>query len=158
MPALEAVFDGFAAVVAVEIGAAFPRYVRLLHLDLDRRTWGDGLPMMMALGIELEAAVVEQFRRQDDLPLHAPTPRYAQTNIAFFDVDDQPVLVPAHRAWADLQAVALLGCIAHAALGHDPARALAIKRNVEAAMVDRNIAARFLVIRRKDAADKAYDR
>lgn len=158
MPALEAVFDGFAAMVAVEIGAAFPRYVRLLHLDLDRCPWGNGLPMVTALRIQLETAVVEQFGRQYDLALHPPTPWDAQTDIALFDVDDQPVLVPTHRAWSDLQAVALLGCFAHAPLGHDPARALAIKRDVKAAMVDGDIAARLLVIRRKDAADKAYDR
>ena len=102
MPALEAVFDGFAAMVAVEIGAAFPRYVGLLHLDLDRCPWGDGLPMVVTLGIELEAAVVEQFRRQYDLALHPAAPRYAETDVTLFDVNDQPVLVPPHRAWPDL--------------------------------------------------------
>ncbi len=139
MPALEAVFDGFAAMVAVEIGAAFPRYVRLLHLDFDRRPRGDSLPMVTALRIQLEAAVIEQFGRQYDLALHPAAPGNAQTDIAFFNVDDQPVLVPPHRAWPDLQTIAFLPCVANAPFGHDPARALAIKRDVEAAVVDRDI-------------------
>jgi hypothetical protein len=40
-----------------------------------------------------------------------------------------------------LQAITLLACISGAALGHDPARAFAIKGDVEAAVVDGNVAA-----------------
>lgn len=82
--------------------------------------------MMVTLRVQLETSLIEQFGGQDNLPLHAPPPWNAQADVAFFDVDDQPVLVPTHRAWSDLQAVAFLDGIACAALGHHPARAFAI--------------------------------
>lgn len=102
VPALEAVFDRFAAVIAVEIAAAVPCDVGLLHLYLDPSTRSDGLPAMAAGGVEFEAAFVEHLGVQDDLPLHPPPPRNPQAYVAFFDVDNQPVLIPTHRAWADV--------------------------------------------------------
>lgn len=157
MPALEAVLDWFAAMIAVEIAAAVPRNVGLLHLYLNPGARGDCLPEMVASGVEFEAALIEHFGVQYDLPLHPPPPRNAQADIAFLYVDDEAALVPPHRARADTQAIALLPRISRSALGHHPARAFAIERDVEAAMVEWNITTRLLVIRRKDAADKADD-
>ncbi len=157
VPALESVLDRLAAMIAVEIAAAAPRNAGLLHLYLDPRARGDGLPAVTTGEIELEAAFIEHFGVQDDLPLHSPPPRNAKANVAFLDVDDQSVPLPPHRARADLQGVTLLTRVGGAALGHHPARAFAIERDVEAAMVERNVAARFLVIGRKDAADKTDD-
>lgn len=141
LPALETVLDRFAAVIAVEIAAAVPCDVGLLHLHLDPCAWGDGLPAMAACGVEFEASLVEHFRMKDDLTLHSPPPRDAQTDVAFLDVDDEAVLIPTHRAWADVERIAFLPCVASTALGHHPARAFAVQGDVEAAMIERNIAA-----------------
>ncbi len=141
VPALEAVLDRFAAMIAVEIAAAVPRDIGLLHLHLDPCAWSDGLPAMTPDWVEFEAAFVEHFGVQDDLPLHPPPPRNAQANVAFLDVDDQAVLVPAHRARPDLQAIAILPRIGGTAFGHHPTRTFAVERDVEAAMVEWNVAA-----------------
>jgi len=141
VPALEAVLDRLAAMIAVEIAAAVPCNVGLLHLHLDPCVRRDGLPAMAAGGVEFEAAFVEHFGMKDDLPFHPPPPRDTKADIALFDIDDEAVLVPAHRAWADAQCIAFLPRIRSSALGHHPARAFAVERDVEAAMVERNIAA-----------------
>lgn len=157
VPALEAVLDWLAAVIAIEIAAAVPSDIGLLHLHLDPCTRRNGLPAVTPGWVEFEASFVEHFGVQDDLPLHATSPWNTQADIAFLDVDNQAVLIPAHRAWADVQRIAFLSRVARAALGHHPARAFAVERDVEAAMVERNIAARLLVIGRENAADKADD-
>lgn len=141
MPAFETVFDRFAAVIAVKISAAFPRYVGRVHLDLDSGARGNRLPMMPSFGVEREGAMVQHFGVQYNLPLHAPPPRDAQPDIAFLDIDNQTVLVPAHGTRPDIQRVALLDGIGNAAFSHDPARTLAaIKRDVQTAMVEWNAA------------------
>ncbi len=126
VPALETVLDRFAAVVAVEIAAALPSDVGLLHLYLDPRAGRYCLPVVATGGVEFEAALVEHFGVEDNLPLHSPTPRDAEADIALLDVDDQAILVPAHRARADFEGIAFLPRGASPALGHHPARALAV--------------------------------
>ena len=158
VPALEAVLDRFAAMVAVEIAAAGPAYLGLLHLHLDACARGDGVPVMPTGGIELERLVVEDFGVEDDLALHAAAPGNAEADIAFLDIDDQPVLVPAHCAGTDGQRVFALAGVLQPALGHHPAgAALAVERHIEAAVVERNVAAGDLVIRREDTADETDD-
>lgn len=154
VPALKAVLDGFAAMIAVEIGTALPRYVWAIHLHLDTRTRRDGLPMVTTGRIQFKAAFVEHFGVQNDLPLHPPPPWNAEPDITFFNVDYQSVFVPAHGAWPDAERIALLPCVARTPFGHHPTGTLSVQSDVQAAMVRRNIATRFLVIRREDAADK----
>ncbi len=158
VPALEAVLDRFAAMVAVEIAAAVPRDVGLLHLHFDPCARGDGLPAMAASGVELKAAFIEHFWVKDDLSLHPPPPRNTEADVAFLDVDDQAVLVPTHRARSNVKRIAFLLCFGRSPLGHHPAPALAVERDVEAAMVERNVAAGFLIVGRKDAANETDDR
>lgn len=141
MPAFEAVFDGLAAMVAVEITASFPRYVGRVHLDLDPGARGNRLPMMPSLGVERESTMVEHFGVQYNLPLHAPSPRNTQPDIPFLNIYDQTILVPTHGAGSDIQRVALLDSVGNAAFGHHPTRTLAaIKRDVQTAMVEWNVA------------------
>ena len=117
MPALKAIFDGFATVVAVEIGAAFPRYVGLLHLHLNHRARGNGLPVMMALGVQFEAAVIEQFGRQD-LP---PPAAAMMPNECHASSRDQPSWSSA-CPWPICK---LRRVVSPTPARHDPARALA---------------------------------
>ena len=103
----------------------------------------------------MERPAVQHFGVENDLPLHRPPPGYAQPDIAFVYVDYQPVLVPAHCAAADRQGIALLHRVLPAAFGHHPPRAtLAVKRDVQAAVIERIVTAAALVVGRKDAADK----
>ena len=140
VPALEAVLNRLAAMIAVEIAAAGPCNIGLLHLHLDPRTWGNRLPVVVACRVQFEALFIDHLWVEDDFPLDPTPPRYAQADVAFLDIDDQPVLIPPHRARAYCQAIAFLPRVASAPLGHHPARTFPVERDVQAAMVERNVA------------------
>ena len=144
VPALEAVLNRLAAMIAVEIAAAGPCNIGLLHLHLDPRTWGNRLPVVVACRVQFEALFIDHFWVEDDFPLDPTPPRYAQADVAFLDIDDQPVprtiAFPAHRARAEGDRVALLPRFGYSPLGHHPARTFPVERDVQTAMVERNVA------------------
>ncbi len=88
VPALKAVLNWLAAMIAVKIAAARPRDGRLDHPDLYLRARRNGLPAMPGFRIKFEGAVVEHVGMENDLPLQAPSPGNAKPDIAFLYVDD----------------------------------------------------------------------
>jgi hypothetical protein len=76
----------------------------------------------------------------------------------FVDVDNQPFVAPAQRAWPDGQGIGITLERRSPTLGHCPAvPACAVKRYVERNMIEWVIAPRPMIVRRKYAADKGDD-
>ena len=155
LPVGKAVFQGFAAVVGIEIAGAGPADGGIGEIGFDTAARGQRLPHMAAAGIEAETALAIDHRRHPHLAAHVQR----QHGAMLLDVDDERLPVPAHLAGADAQRVGIAPERASSAFRHRPAAgALAIEGDVEADMVFGGLAAGGLVIGGEDRADEGDDR
>ena len=115
------------------------------------------MPDVVFRRIEREAGRVERFGMHPYRSAHTAAEGVEQPLVALFYGDFEHIAVPAHRAGADLQIVFVAAHRLAPALGHHPAMAGTIQRDIDAGMIERVAPAAALVIGAENAAQKGDD-
>ena len=144
--------------IAVDIARARPAQRRTLEGNLDPRHRRDGLPTVLALGVEHEGAVRETRRKNADPAAKARWNR----NRRFGDRDREFVAVPRKGTGSDDEPVRGPVNRAPPPLGHRPAfSGSAVQCYIDGAMIQRIADAAPPgpgIVGRKDAADEGDQR
>ncbi len=152
IPSMEAGFEGFVTVVAVEVAGAAPARDGPFEIDLDAGARRDRAPAVSALIVDPFGVAGQRVRPNADLT----TNRARDRCTGFVDTKDQDLAVPIDTAAADRQARRRpAGLIT---LGHRPGRRSSVKGDIERAMAERigaSVSAGPAVVGGEDAAQKS---
>jgi hypothetical protein len=145
VPDAEAFLQGLAAEVGIEVGAPCHDRAGACIATSIRARGARQCQWCRPCGSSAKARV-ERFCDDAHAARHATLPGHAHALVQLLDFDFQGIAGPVHAAGADQQGIGIALHRAARALGHRPARAGSIERDVERAVIERIAPAAFLVI------------